>query len=147
MLPVAVKERATEPPFPNSLVPQVNSAFGGDVLVDDALDSAVLGELLKSVVDGVEQSGVALGNADGVVLLNPGGVEDAQALIGFYQALGRGVVDDDAVNLSVQQGLNGYDGVVVGGYGVLAELIDAELPAGSTAIYLCSNAYGKPPLS
>src|SRR5699024_10935175 len=34
------------------------SAVGGDVLVDDGLDGAVIDELLQGGVDGVQQSGV-----------------------------------------------------------------------------------------
>ena len=75
---------------------------------------------VQSAVDGVQQSGVALGHADGVVLVGKLGVQDLQAGVGLHILLGGGVVDDDAVHLAVEQGLDSGGAVVIGGDVVLA---------------------------
>ena len=78
--------------------------LGADVGVDDALDGAVGYELGEGVVDGGVERVVALGEADSVLLLNPGGLEDLQAGVGGDEFLSGAVVDDDRVDLAVLQG-------------------------------------------
>ena len=73
--------------------------------VDDALDGAVGYELGEGVVDGGVERVVALGEADSVLLLNPGGLEDLQAGVGGDEFLRGAVVDDNRVDLAVLQGL------------------------------------------
>ena len=74
------------------------------MLVHDGLQGAVVLQLLQSAVDGVQQLGVAFGNADGVIFLGVSGVKDLQAGVGRNELLGGGIVDDDGIDLAVVQG-------------------------------------------
>ena len=106
------------------------SALRGDVLLNDGLNGPVGGELGQRAVHGVHQSGVALGHADGVVLVGILGVQNDQAGVGGHELLGRGLVDDHGVHLAVEQILHGHDAVVIGDHMVLAVVVGAVDVAG-----------------
>ena len=106
----------------------------GNVLVNDALDGAVVDELLQSAVDGVQQSGVALGHADGVVLVGILGVQNGQTGVCLHILLCGDVVDDDAVDLAGKQVLNGGRAVVKADDVVIAVIIAAVDEAGGAAL-------------
>lgn len=67
-------------------------SLGGYVLVDDGLDGAVGDQLVERGVDGVEQGGVALVQADGVILVGILGVKDGEAGVVLDKLLSRSVV-------------------------------------------------------
>ena len=52
--------------------------LGGDVLLHDGGHGAVLGQLLQRAIDSLQQSGVVLVHADGVVLTGVLGVQNGQ---------------------------------------------------------------------
>src|SRR5699024_7602857 len=114
-----------------------NRLFCGDVLVDDALHRAVRLQLFQGAVDGIQQLGVALGHADGVLFIGVLGVQDLQTGVGGHELLGGSVVDNDAVNLTIHQSLHSSQTVVVGGDVLLAE---AAVLHGSGAVQVTGGA-------
>ena len=108
--------------------------FGGDVLVDDGLNGAVGGQLGQRLVDGVEQGGVVLVHADGVVLGDVLGVQNCQTGVGSHKGFGGSGVDDHAVNLTVQQSLHGGSAVVIGGDMIVAVITGGVNVAGGAAL-------------
>ena len=76
-----------------------------DVLVDDLVDLALFLECCESAVDLLGQL-AALGNADGILFVLEGLVEDDQTLVLRNERLSRLVVDDDCVDLALRKSQN-----------------------------------------
>ena len=79
---------------------------GRDVLVDDALNGTVSDQFFQRLVYLVQKLGVLLGNADSVLLIGIGAVQDHETLVNGYEGLGGLVVDNNNGNLAGVQRQN-----------------------------------------
>ena len=78
-----------------------------DILIDDALNRAVLDQGFKLRVEGIVD-GAVLGEADRVFFVGIGGIEQLQAFVARDECGSNLAIDDHAVNLA---GLKGKDGI------------------------------------
>lgn len=111
--------------------------FGGDILIDDALDRSVGNQLLQRLVDRLGEGGVGLAGGDGVVLGDILGLQNLQSGVGLDEGLGRFVVDDDAVNLIGDEGHDGVRALGIALHILLAQVLAAIDIAGGGEL----NAY------